>query len=111
MIDTVYVNVKKVDGVLKVLGVKTDIKENKGFLFRESDQDLSKHSLVSTDLKNKTVTHYRNVKITGTGLNTYYDVKTEKFVFNGVELEKDKEDSLLFSKEGNLVLKNSFKVL
>ena len=39
-----------------------------------------------------------NVKITGSALFTYFDVKNEKFV-NNVELKKDEEDSLIFTDE------------
>lgn len=99
MIDTAYVNVKKVDGVLKVIGVKVHFKDNGGFLFRQEDQDLAKHPLIAAELKSKQVNLYRNVKITGTALQTYFDHKTEKFIFNGVELNKDQEDSLHFTKE------------
>ena len=100
MIDTVYLHVKKVDGVLKVKGLKVHFKDNGGYVFPEEDQDLVKHPLVVADLRSKTVKDYRNVKITGVGLSTYFEPKTEKFMFKGVELQKDREDSLIFTPEG-----------
>lgn len=69
-------------------------------MFRDEDQDLAKHPLVIADLRSKSIKDYRNVKITGAGLTTYFDTKTEKFLFNGVELQKDKEDLLVFTPEG-----------
>lgn len=100
MISTVYIHVKKEDGVLKVKGVKHHFRDDGGYLFRDADQDLSKHPLVSAELKGKEVTNYRNIKITGTSLATYYDSKTEKFIFNGTELTKDEQNSLTFTEEG-----------
>lgn len=101
MIDTVYINVRKEDNILKVKGLKVHFKDNGGYIFREEDQDLSKHPLVAAELRSKSIKDYRNVKITGASLTTYFDPKTEKFVFKGVELQKDQKDSLLFTKEGN----------
>ena len=103
MIDTVYINVKKVDGVLKVIGLKNHFKDDAEYLFREEDRDLTKHPLVIADLKFKQVKDYRNVKVTGSGLATYFDLKTEKYVFNDYELRKGQEDSIQFSKEGTEV--------
>lgn len=80
-------------------GAKLHFRDNSGFLFREEDQDLAKHPLIWAEIKGKDVSNYRNVKITGTALSTYFDVKNEKFVFNKVELKKDEEDSLIFTDE------------
>lgn len=100
MISAVYIHVKKENGVLKVKGLKHHFKDNSGFLFREEDQDLAKHPAIAIELKGKDVANYRNVKITGTGLSSYYDAKNEKFVFKNVELKKDEENSLVFTEEG-----------
>ena len=100
MISEVYVHVKKENGVLKVKRLKKHFSEQTNFLFREEDQEISKHPMIANCLKGKDVADYRNVKVSGTSLSTYYDYKTEKFVFNGVELNKDEHESFTFSKEG-----------
>ena len=109
MIDSVYIHVKKEDNVLKVKGLKVHFKDNGGYVFRVEDQDLSKHPLVAADLRSKTIKDYRHVKITGTGLSTYFEPKTVKFVFNGFELKKDTEDFLIFTEEGICLIINHKK--
>lgn len=100
MIDSVYIHVRNENNILKVKGLKFHFKDNSGYLFRPEDQDLSKHPRFIQALRSKTVEDYRNVKITSKDLPSYFDAKTEKFIFNGVELKKDLEDSLIFTKEG-----------
>lgn len=106
MITAVYIHVKRESGVLKVKGLKHHFRDDTAFLFRDEDQDIAKHPFVSTELKGKEVSNYRNVKVSGTSLSSYYDSKNEKFIFNGVELTKDEQDSLTFNEEGRNFLMN-----
>ena len=96
----VYIHVIKENNVTFVQGLRRETKDKETFLFKENDQHLDKHPAVESQLRGQNVTNYRNVKITGQALATYYDAATDKFVFNGEVLKEDTERSICFDDEG-----------
>ena len=99
----VYVHVKKENGQLRVIGVQKNTKEDHLWLFDEHDRDISKHSFVAGELKNQSVTNYRNVKVCGASLSMYFDEIKNSFVFNGKTLTEDKEKSFNVGDDGKLL--------
>ena len=97
-----YIHVEKDGGTLRVQGVRKEIKDKQTFLFPEENQDLSKHPCVEKEIRGAAIDKYRNVKITGSALSQYFDLVTERFVFNGTPLEEDLNLSVSFDQEGKL---------
>lgn len=79
----VYAHVVREDDNLFVKGLRREKEGKQGWLFEETDQELSKHPTVETFLRNQNVINYRNVKIEGAALAQYYDFASDKFFFNG----------------------------
>ena len=73
MASAVYVYMKKEDGQLRVIGVRKNTKNDHLWLFDEQDRDISKHLFVAGELKNQSVTNYRNLKVCGGNLFMYFD--------------------------------------
>lgn len=94
----IYVYVEKENGVNVVKGVKRSIEE-KGYLFKEEDQCLEKHPIIANAIKDTPIVNYRNFKLTGNVIYTYYDATQNVFVFNGSRLEIDKEESIKFTED------------
>lgn len=99
-LECLYIHVEKVDGTLRVQGLRKDRKDKQTFLFEIEDQDLTKHPVVEKEIKSQVIEKYRNVKISGTALSQYFDLLTEKFVFKGKALKEDLEKSIHFDEEG-----------
>lgn len=98
---SIYVYVEKEDNVNKVKGVKRSIDE-KGYLFKEEDQCLEKHPFIANAIKDTPIVNYRNIKLTGNIIYTYYSSVLDGFVFNGYQLELDKNESIKFTEDGML---------
>lgn len=98
-IEYVFIHVEKVSGTLRVQGLRKE-KDKQTFLFKQEDQDLFKHPFVEKEIRGQAIEKYRNVKITGAALNQYFDLMTDKFIFNGNVLEEDLDKSVSFDEEG-----------
>lgn len=53
-----FIHVKKEQNILRVKGIRRNKRDEQGFLFREEDQDLSKHPYIATILKGQNITNY-----------------------------------------------------
>lgn len=99
-----YVHTRKTGDGFGIFSISTTRGKNTNwFLFKEEDQDPTKHEYVAEKWKSqrKAPSHYRNVLVQSDALKLYLNEDETAFSFGGTLLEKDEQNSI--KEKGNFV--------